>query len=126
MKPTFLDYDQARAWMEQKAKEHGGLKAFSATSEYKQVYPEIEAIYKKETLAASTKALQKAGLEYGEEVTYSQLNLLLGGVITAKGKLVERRGKPYVKLDPPVLGRKEVRWHSGFVRVAYSYDRGGT
>lgn len=123
MNPTFLDYEQAHAWLQQKAKEHGGLKAFSATPLYKQVYPEIDALYKKETLAASTKALQKASLEYGVEVVYSQLNLLLGGVITAKGELVERRGKPYVRLDPPVMGRKEVRWHPGFVRK-YSYDRG--
>lgn len=123
MKPTFLDYDQARAWIEQKAKEYGGMKPFSASPEYHAIAPEVQALYKRDNQARSELALTKAGLAYGDTVEWSQMNLLQGGVVTCRGILVERKSRPYVKLTPPMMGRTEVRWHPGFEKTTYSYDR---
>lgn len=116
-KPQFLDYEQAQDWIKQKAKEYGGLRPFTSSPEYHAVYPEIARLQKEEQKKYTESVLAKTGLKVGDVVQYSQLNLLMGGVIVARGPIVLRGGKLYVKLEPPVLGRHYVKWHPGFQKI---------
>lgn len=118
--PRFLDYEHVQAWMEEKIKEYGGKGPFTSSQEFKDAYPEIDKLYrefKKENSAKKVKQMTEAGVAYGDKVRYSQLALLLGGVVVLEGTIVERRGIPYVRLDKPTTGRREVRWHAGFQKV---------
>lgn len=119
-KRRFLDYDHALEWVAEKTKEYGGKNKFMSSPEYKEAYQEIDELYrevKKETSAKRVKQMEDHGLKYGDQVRYSQLALMFGGVVVLNGQLVERRGIPYVRLDQQTMGRREVRWHPGFEKA---------
>jgi hypothetical protein len=114
--PVFLSYDDARAWIDQKIKEQG-KNQFLSSDEYKRVAPYIRDLHKKargEWAAGRESDMRKRGLDYGDRVHLSLVSPF-GFADVLEGEIVKRGGAPYVRLDEPFQGRREVRWHRGWL-----------
>lgn len=113
-KPRFSTYAEALDWIEQKTREYGGKGKFTSSQEYKEAWPEIDELYKREKKAKPSKAtytdadLEKAGLSYGDRVEMTFFGLMMTQA-KATGVLVKRGGKPQVKLDSPLTVGKNGR-----------------
>ena len=70
--PLFENYGDTLAWMEERAKALGiSKRAFSATDEYKAIYPQIKALYdadKADSNQRRMQQLQEAGVQIGDRV----------------------------------------------------------
>ena len=123
MRLDFSDYSEALQWIKLKAKGFKSAKEFYASEEYKSAYPLIRKMYEVEQAAFAKKGmeeLQKAGLKIGDKVAYDFVSPFFN-VEAYTGKIIERMGIPYVKLDSgqkTMSGKKSVRWHKGFVKVS--------
>lgn len=120
--PSFVDYEEAQAWLQQKTKEHGNLKRFTSTQEYRDVHPEIDRLYKEMKQTSSEKRIKQMneyGIQFGDRVNYSYLNLFdASGTTVLSGTVFNKNGIPYVRLDSPTMdGRKEVRWIGNFEKL---------
>jgi hypothetical protein len=119
--PSFAGYDDARKWIDAKAKEYGGKRAFYASEEYKAALPEIQKLYEleiKDYQDKAAKALKEAGVAPGDRVYYDYVNPFgatrYSGIVTT-----DSRGLPRVKLDAGQVtasGAKSVAWHKGWRR----------
>ena len=99
--PAFADYASAQDWMDRKAKEYGTKRAFMASPEYREAYPQVRALYDAEKAGGDAKRMQDmtdAGLKVGDTVTTFVGNGFLGGEART-GKIVMRGGTPTVQLD---------------------------
>lgn len=120
----FKTYDQSRDWLEKKAKEYGSKNEFLASEEYKKAYPELVSLEKKKLTDISkrgAKAMKEVKVKEGDTVEYDAVSPF-GIVESYCGKLIIKRGTPYVKLKEKALVagkgyRKTVRWHKGFRKV---------
>lgn len=118
---NFADYSEALEWTEKKAKNYKSMNEFYTSDEYKSVYPLIRKMYNVEQASFVKKAkteLKKANLKIGDSVIYDFVSPFFN-VANYSGKIVERKGVPYVKLDAgqtTMSGKKSVRWHKGFTK----------
>lgn len=108
--PFFETYDDAQAYIAQRAKELGGLKKYTSTQEYGELYPRIAELQKQKNVvsaAESMKQLSVSGYKIGDKVktTYGSM---LSGFNDASGTIVDKGGFPYVKIDggPITVSRK--------------------
>lgn len=130
-KQPFKSYAEALKWIENKTKEfyrfdrtkREAKDLFVASDEYKQMYPFIKALEKAEQEKHNIereKAMREAGLNYGDKVeTFSMSFTGLGGNAYT-GTLIQRAGKPFVKLDPgsaTMSGRKLIEWNTGWEKL---------
>lgn len=90
------------------------------SDEYRAAYPEIDATYRRQRdertarLARDgARALAEAGLKAGDRVVYGVVGSFFN-VETLRGKIVLRKGVPYVVLDRSHNGKKSTRWHKGW------------
>tara|TARA_Y100000034_G_scaffold132178_1_gene194544 strand:- start:242 stop:622 length:381 start_codon:yes stop_codon:yes gene_type:complete len=118
---NFADYSEALEWTEKKAKNYKSMNDFYSSKEYQSAYPLIRKMYEVERASFVKKAkteLKKSKLKIGDNVIYDFVSPFFN-VSKYSGKLIERNGIPYVKLDigqKTMSGKKSVRWHKGFVR----------
>lgn len=123
LKLNFSDYSEALQWVEQKAKNFKSVNEFYESDEYKSAYPLIRKMYEAEQSTFAKKGmteLKKAGLKIGDKVAYDFVSPYFN-IEEYTGKIIERMGIPYVKLDvgqTTMSGKKSVRWHKGFVKVS--------
>jgi len=119
MEAAFADYSEALDWMEQAKKNYKPTIRFYASDEFKAAYPLISQLYDAKMAALAQEgmaALAEAGLKIGDEVVYDAVSLLVSEEY--RGKVVRRKGIPYVKLYGTLYGtRRFVRWHRGFSKM---------
>jgi len=115
----FETYEEAQRWIEKKSKEYGGRNRFFSSEEYKKHYRQIQKLHAKESEPYKKRAMEamsEAGVKPGDKVLYDVVSPY-GFVCEAKGKIVMRRGIPYVVLtkdSASTFGRKSTKWHKGF------------
>jgi len=125
--PRFKTYDEVTAWVAAKVKEYGGKNKFFSSPEYRQAHPVINKLYKEvkrkydeKKQSEGAAAMEAAGVSYGDRVRYQFVGPFLQ-IQTLTGKVIRRKGVPYVRLNEPVSTtkglRKEVRWHKEFRRM---------
>lgn len=119
--PRFMTVADVGAWMGTRVRETYRTKnELLSSAEYRAAYPSIDAIYRREREAATARlaqdgaqALVEAGLKVGNRVAYGAVGSFFN-VEVLRGKIVSRKGVPYVALDQPHNGKKSVRWHKGW------------
>lgn len=119
--PKFRTYEEATAWLEKKYREYGGKNKFLSSDEYREVYPEIKRLSDKARSGLrgdAERAMKEAGVRFGDRVEWHQVQPFMMGVDVFTGTIVDKKGIPYVKLDRAIQGKRTVRWHKGFQRVA--------
>jgi hypothetical protein len=102
---NFETYAAAQKWVKDRAAEHGGLRAFYATPEYKAAYPAIMAAFdgkqSKRGLAAKD-SIRRAGYAHGDAVTV-KVGATLFGAVTRKGWIDLDGPAPVAHLDAPYI-----------------------
>jgi hypothetical protein len=113
----FTSYKQWLDYIEFKLLKHG--KDFYTTEEYRQLYPVGAALRHEELKALAERGqveMKNAGVWFGDKVFYDVLSPW-GIVEPISGKIVSKKGVPYVKLDEGQKsgsGKRHIRWHKGF------------
>jgi len=122
--PKFRNYEEAMAWVKKKSREYGGKNKFLSSDEYREAYPVIKRLSDKAKSEArkslrgdAERAMKEVGVRFGDRVEWHQVGPFMT-VDVFTGTVVDKKGIPYVKLDRPVQGKRTVRWHKGFRRVA--------
>lgn len=119
MENTFITYADASKWMDEQSKKYKSKGAFYGSDEYKKAYPKLKELYdaeRKETSKSAERAMNEAGVKYGDKVSYSNITPF-GFSEEYSGIIVERNGLPKVKFDEgqeTITGQKSVRWHKGW------------
>lgn len=119
--PKFRTYEEATAWLEKKYREYGGKNKFLSSDEYREVYPLLKKLSDKARSGLrgdAERAMREAGVGFGDRVEWHQVQPFMMGVDVFTGTLVDKKGIPYVKLDRAIQGKRTMRWHKGFQRVA--------
>ena len=122
--PSLRTYDDALAWIDQKAQEYGDKKKLYASDEYKAAYPTIERLHSQEKEDLILKARQTvadAGLSSGDSIFYLSPDKTFG----LYGHLYfANTGMPRVKIhtEHSLLGgevpsNKRMDWHEGWTRT---------
>ncbi len=128
IKINFVDYSESLEWIEKSSKKYKTKNDFFASDEYKFAYPLIKKMYEVEKIEYSKKAmseLKKSKLQIGDSVRYDYVSPFFN-VAVYTGKIVERNGVPYVKLDSgqtTMSGKKSVKWHKGFTKWEKENER---
>ena len=102
---NFDSYAAAQKWLRESAADHGGLRAFYATPEYKAAYPAIQAAFdgQQETRGKAAKEfLRLAGYAHGDKVTV-RVGSTLFGAVTRKGWIDLESAAPVAHLDAPYI-----------------------
>jgi hypothetical protein len=106
-------YDEALQWIQERAKEYGGMNKFLSSCEYQQKYPEIEKLHKKAMDSYKSKAhdaMCSVNINAGDKVFYDVVGTW-GHVEQQEGTVyIDTKGMPKVKLT----SGKSVKWHKGF------------
>ena len=119
----FKTMQEAQDWIETESKKYPSKNAFYASSKYHKAYPLIKKLSddqckKKHALKVieAEKAMKEAGVKFGDSVFYDYVCIF--NVITYEGKIINRKGIPYVKFDNnmTINGKKSIRWHKGFMK----------
>ena len=118
--PVFVDYQDALDWIARKSKEYGGRGPFTASPEYREAQPAIEALYKAQKRETDGKIRQDfatSGQAEGDRVEHTSVGMFLT-VAHIEGTVEVRGGVPHVRIDPnPFTARKLVRWSPRWSRV---------
>lgn len=118
----FVDYEGAKDWIEKKSAEYQDRNKFLASREYKDAYPVIRRLFETEQANWSQKAKQamsESSVSYGDKVQYGSPGPFMTP-ISLEGTIVERKGVPWVQLDPvsaQQVNRSRVRWHKGWTKA---------
>lgn len=117
-------YEELLEWINEESKKYSSRNEFLSSDIYKKVYPKIkkleEDIKKKKQLSLihdAEEAMKEANINFGDRVYYDYVYGF--GVQTYTGKIIKRKGIPYVVLDSgqvTMKGAKSIRWHKGFIK----------
>lgn len=119
-------YKETLRWIEEESKKYSSKNDFLSSDVYKKAYPKIKKLEdnlkKKEQsvlIHDAEEAMKEANIRFGDRVYYDYIHFF--GVQTYTGKIVKRKGIPYVVFDEgqvTMKGRKSTRWHKGFKKEA--------
>lgn len=116
---AFDSYAEALEYIDTQAKKYSNKNEFYASDEYKELYPVLKEVHKRENTEwskSAEKAMESAGVKYGDNVQYTNVGSFMSSE-SYSGVIVDRKGIPYVKLDPgqsTVDNKKSIRWHKGW------------
>ena len=119
--PAFTSTDDVQAWMARRIKETYKTKRnLLCSDEYREAFPRLAAVFRQapdeytsRMAREGTRALAEAGLAVGDRVAYGLVGPFFN-IEVLRGKIVSRKGVPYVALDQAHNGKKSVRWHKGW------------
>jgi tRNA nucleotidyltransferase/poly(A) polymerase len=125
MKKSFKSYSEALKYVDKISKAYpGGKRCFQSSEEYAELYPIVKKLYEaekrsadKKLLSEAKKAMKEAGINFGDRVETQLINIfgLPGSIL--EGRLISKKGLPYVKLDHPFQGKKTIFWHKGWRKI---------
>ncbi len=124
-RPILNTYQDAMDYISMKQKEMG-RDEFLSSDEYKKIYPLIKKLHsvekslnKQETKKLAQKAMEEAGVSFGDRVEYVFFDMFMGANHYT-GTIIDKNGIPYVTYDKglkDMQGNKSGRWHKGWKKI---------
>ncbi len=118
--PTFNDYDSACQYVKFQVKKQG--QKYYCSEEYKLLAPVLKQMYQEsktslndDRIEIALAAMESVDVNFGDYVEWHNVGFAFS-VSVHTGKVINRNGAPYVKLDSPFNGKKSCRWHKGFLK----------
>lgn len=113
----FNTYSEAQEYIQIKINEYGNENKFYSSEEYEEAYPFILEAHDKAKEAithVAIEAMTEVGVNFSDIVYYDIVDYW-GNVTEVKGKLINKKGVPYVQLNQKLPnGKKSMKWHTGF------------
>lgn len=122
----FATYADATQYIQSQVKEQG--QRYYCTDEYKKMFPAIKQMAQDEKnktqnqgshqlLDLAAQSMQEVGVTWGDKVEWHNIGTFMNVTIMS-GKIVNRKGIPFVQLDAPMNGKKSCKWHKGFMKAS--------